>query len=76
MTTKSSGLLSIYFVTALVLVHVGLGVEKRILGMSRAILNSFYLRFGVVFLLVITVVNLQMRTDKWPHWSLGLILFG
>ena len=58
------------FVTARIPVYSGLGVDKQIRETSRAISTSYYLRLGVLLLFVITVVELQVRTARWPHCSL------
>ena len=63
-------------VTARVPVHSGFGGDEWICATSRALTRSYWLCLGVLFLVVITVVNLQVRTARWLHLSLRLIFIG
>ena len=52
------------FVSFRVPVYSDLSVNDRIRATSRALSTSYWLRLGVILLLVITVVELQMRTAR------------
>ena len=62
--------------TARVFVHSGVGVDEQIRSTSRTLLSSYWLRLDILFLLVMTVVEHQVKTAMWPHWSLWLTFIG
>ena len=50
-------------------IHASLSVDERVHAESRVFPSSRRLLLGVILLLVITVVNLEVWTARWPHWS-------
>ena len=64
------------FVAACVPLNACLSDDERIRAASYLFPPSCRLRLGVFLLFVITVVELHVRTSRWPHWSLRLIFIG
>ena len=62
-----------FVVTACLLIKFRIGVDQQISATSRALSTFYWLRLGVFRLLVMTFVELQMRTAKWQHLSFRLI---
>ena len=64
------------FVAARIPVHAGFGIDERIGAASGIFPASWRVWLGVGFLLVITILQLKLRTARWPHWSNRLVFIG
>ena len=64
------------FVAARIPVHAGLGIDERIGVAFGFFPESLRVWLGVAFLHVITILQLQVRTARRPHWSNRLVFIG
>ena len=64
------------FVNARVSVHPSLGINEQIGAASGRLPASWQLWLGVALLLVIIVLQLQVRRTRRPHWSNILVFIG
>ena len=64
------------FVAARIAVHTDFGIDERIGAASVFLSASWRLWLGIALLLVITILQLLVRTGRRPHWSIRLVFIG